>query len=282
MNNIFRRAGCVCRWLRNWAVLAVLSWGCASNDDKPPVANAGPDQVVDPGVQVTIDGSASHDPEGHALTFVWRQLNGPTVTLGGSKSASTTFTSPTDATTMTFQLSVSDGAHESTALTHVSVRPSEPSATVTELSQGVPPQTATVPGNPKTWLVPAPNLPVLPEDESEAEEFTESYENHSLQFLPVVEQALAAGATHSVSLPLTRPLGLCAYAQWIGTNELLKSSIDLDGAILANGTPYAVGTDRGGTLIQVMAPADGLATFSVTNTTTAAIQVRMALASSAP
>jgi hypothetical protein len=258
------------------------SVGCGSDANKPPVASAGADQVVDAGAQVTIDGSASRDPEGHALTFVWRQLNGPAVALSSEKSQVASFTSPMDATTLTFQLSVSDGTDASIATTHVTVRSSEPSASVTELSQGIPVQTATRPGVPKTWLVPTPDLPVLPDDESESAEFTESYEEHSVLFLPVVERQLAAGAMHSITLPLTRASGLSAYAQWIGTTELLKSTIDLDGAVLAKGVPYAIGSDRGGTLIQVLAPADGLATFTITNTTSAPIQVRMALASSAP
>ncbi|MCC5867740.1 MAG: VCBS repeat-containing protein [Gammaproteobacteria bacterium] len=37
----------------------------------PPVADAGPDQTVSPGTEVILDGSASSDTDGDALTFGW-------------------------------------------------------------------------------------------------------------------------------------------------------------------------------------------------------------------
>lgn len=59
----------------------------------PPVADAGPDQIVEctspAGAEVTLDGSASFDPDGDTLTFTWRdELNNvvatgvtPTITV---------------------------------------------------------------------------------------------------------------------------------------------------------------------------------------------------------
>ena len=45
----------------------------------PPIADAGPDQWVNAGL-VTLDGSASYDPAGDAITYQWDQVAGP-VTL---------------------------------------------------------------------------------------------------------------------------------------------------------------------------------------------------------
>ncbi|NLI81052.1 MAG: hypothetical protein GX443_05105 [Deltaproteobacteria bacterium] len=50
-------------------------------DSAPPVASAGKDQVVSQGESVTLDGSASYDPDGVIMTYQWVQLSGPPVTL---------------------------------------------------------------------------------------------------------------------------------------------------------------------------------------------------------
>jgi hypothetical protein len=46
-----------------------------------PVADAGPDQTVPEGGAALLDGSNSYDPDSDALTFVWTQTSGPSVTL---------------------------------------------------------------------------------------------------------------------------------------------------------------------------------------------------------
>lgn len=43
--------------------------------NNPPVAKAGPDQIVKEGDKVTLDGSASTDPDKDALSFSWQQIN---------------------------------------------------------------------------------------------------------------------------------------------------------------------------------------------------------------
>ena len=76
-----------------------------------PVAHAGPDRTVVERTSVALDGTASTDPDGDALTFAWYQASGPPVTLAGTTTASPTFTAPsvTAATALVFQLTVSDG-----------------------------------------------------------------------------------------------------------------------------------------------------------------------------
>lgn len=79
-----------------------------------PVSNPGVDQTVKPGTLVTLDGSASYDPDSatQTITYTWIPPSG--ITLSDKTVAKPTFTAPqvTSAKTYTFRLMVedSDGA----------------------------------------------------------------------------------------------------------------------------------------------------------------------------
>ncbi|GAA1937765.1 choice-of-anchor K domain-containing protein [Nocardioides marmoribigeumensis] len=70
-------------------------------------ADAGPDQAVDEGDAVTLDGTGS---QVSGLDYTWTQTAGPTVTLSDPHAAQTTFTAPEVASdqTVRFQLTVAD------------------------------------------------------------------------------------------------------------------------------------------------------------------------------
>jgi large repetitive protein len=81
--------------------------------NQPPIANAGPNQVVSPGSLVTLDGTRSFDPDGDRIVaYSWVQTSGISVSLNGANTATPTFTAPSisSGTTLTFSLTVTDSA----------------------------------------------------------------------------------------------------------------------------------------------------------------------------
>jgi len=74
-----------------------------------PEADAGPNQTVEPGTLVTLDGSGSNDPEGQALSYRWRRSGGDfTPSLSSATAAKPTFTAPITDGWVEFTLTVTD------------------------------------------------------------------------------------------------------------------------------------------------------------------------------
>ena len=79
------------------------------NANQQPVANAGANQTVAEGATVQLDGSASSDPDGDQLSYVWTAPSN--IALQNSNTVAPSFTAPEVSadTDYTFTLAVSDG-----------------------------------------------------------------------------------------------------------------------------------------------------------------------------
>ena len=80
--------------------------------NQAPNAVAGASRSVASGAQVTLDGGASNDPNGDALTYAWQQTGGPGVTLSNANAAVAQFVAPSVQSDilLQFRLTVRDPA----------------------------------------------------------------------------------------------------------------------------------------------------------------------------
>jgi hypothetical protein len=80
------------------------------SDSRPPKAQAGPNQTVSPGSRVVLDGSSSTDEEGGIVSYTWRQIAGPPITLSDPTAIKPEFSAPViDAPEdLVFELTVTD------------------------------------------------------------------------------------------------------------------------------------------------------------------------------
>ncbi|MBW1725056.1 MAG: fibronectin type III domain-containing protein, partial [Deltaproteobacteria bacterium] len=80
-------------------------------DNQPPIADAGPDQTVDEGQLVNLNGSNSTDPDDGIASYHWVQIGEPSVILSDPSGKLPTFTAPdvgAECTCLNFELTVTD------------------------------------------------------------------------------------------------------------------------------------------------------------------------------
>ncbi|MDP7591430.1 MAG: hypothetical protein QF552_01775 [Litorilituus sp.] len=98
------------------------------------VANTAPNAdiatlgIIPPGAVVTLDASKSSDTQGDTLSYTWSQISGLTVELSSTNAISVTFTAPNtaEANSLTFELTVSDGALTDTVSIIVDIAANQP------------------------------------------------------------------------------------------------------------------------------------------------------------
>src|SRR5678815_5510169 len=73
-------------------------------------ADAGKDRTVYEGTSVTLNGTNSTSKDSVILSFAWRQIPNPNITIGSANTAIWSFVAPyvSDDTTLTFELTVTD------------------------------------------------------------------------------------------------------------------------------------------------------------------------------
>jgi len=82
--------------------------GCRKNN-KPPIAIAGPDQVITlPIDSVSLDGSSSNDPDGTISAWLWKKIEGPASFIIANTGTAKTLTKNLVAGTYKFELTVTD------------------------------------------------------------------------------------------------------------------------------------------------------------------------------
>ncbi len=65
---------------------------------RPPIVNAGPDQIVNEGDRVILNGTGSFDPDGEIVSYAWgvedSDDEAPPLSLNGQNTYIATFTAP--------------------------------------------------------------------------------------------------------------------------------------------------------------------------------------------
>ncbi|MFP2956409.1 myxosortase-dependent M36 family metallopeptidase [Myxococcus sp. 1LA] len=112
--------------------------GVCTAANQAPTANAGADVSTTSGSNVGLSGTAT-DPDGDTLTYSWAQTSGPAVTLTGANTLTPSFTAPTvtEATTLVFELTVSDGTATATDSVSVTVNPGAPTNAPPTVNAGI-------------------------------------------------------------------------------------------------------------------------------------------------
>jgi len=125
--------------------------GTSTPTNQLPVSSPGADQTITlPTNSVSLNGSASYDPDGSIAAYTWAQVSGPSTASFTSANAATTTAGSLVQGTYKFQLTVKDNAGATTASTMnvtVNAAPTGPVSTIPPVPNPTGDQTITLPTN---------------------------------------------------------------------------------------------------------------------------------------
>lgn len=101
--------------ISQWTLDDVRIYTCNANSR--PSANAGTARTVNASTIVNLDGTASNDADGDALSYQWTQTAGPAISLSGATSTTPSFTAPGAMANLVFRLTVTDTFDQSAVAT---------------------------------------------------------------------------------------------------------------------------------------------------------------------
>ncbi|MFP5488528.1 MAG: PKD domain-containing protein, partial [Acidimicrobiia bacterium] len=91
-----------------------------------PTANAGaPTRTGRAGIAIPLDGAASSDPNGDALTYKWERVSGPSASFEGATNQVTAKLVPAASGELVVRLTVSDGTESASTTVSVRVAPAD-------------------------------------------------------------------------------------------------------------------------------------------------------------